>query len=32
MGRKLLGLWFQLAKHSYLQLERRINLEDDAER
>lgn len=32
MGRKLLGLWFQRANHSYLQLEGRINLEDDTER
>lgn len=32
MGRKLLGLWFQRANHSCLQLEGRINLEDDTER
>lgn len=27
-----MGLWFQRANHSYLQLEGRINLEDDTER
>lgn len=32
MGRNLLGLWFQWANHSYLQLEGRVNLENDTER